>query len=147
MSVLKGLNFTAVARTNTASPEQQRRNKLIVHLREQLDILKADIAGTTYIVKKRRWQLTEDGQKLKVEGEKRLKRWWTKGADGALVFSVRWGSKLIEFERGKSGIVAADLPVLAQIIERLIAATEAGELDPMITSINKQRAASRKRAA
>lgn len=82
-----------------------------------------------------------------VEGDKRLKRWWTKGVDGALVFSVRWGSKLIEFERGKSGVIAADLQVLAQIIERLIAATDAGELDTMIASINKQRAASRKRAA
>ena len=147
MSVLKGLNFTAVVRSNAASPEQQRRTKLIAHLQEQLGMLKAEMAGTSYVVKKRRWQLTEDGHKHKVEGDKRLKRWWTTSADGSLVLAVRWGSKLIEFERGKPGIVATDVHALVQIVERLIKATEAGELDGMIASINKQRAASRKRAA
>lgn len=147
MSVLKGLNFTAVVRSNAASPEQQRRTKLIAHLQEQLGMLKAEMAGTSYVVKKRRWQLAEDGHKHKVEGDKRLKRWWATSADGSLVLAVRWGSKLIEFERGKPGIVATDLQALVQIVERLIKATEAGELDGMIASINKQRAASRKRAA
>ena len=32
MSVLKNMNFVAVPRAANATPEQQRRNKLLVHL-------------------------------------------------------------------------------------------------------------------
>src|ERR1700684_1347560 len=102
MSVLKGFTFTTVIRTANIATDQNRRNKLIAHLREQLEMAKADMAGTTYSVKKQRWELTEDGQKLKVEADKRLKRWFTKNGDGSLVLAVRWGSKMIEFERGKA---------------------------------------------
>ena len=76
MSVLKSLTFTAVPRAATASPEQHRRNKLIAHLQEQLAMAHAEMDGTAYAVKKRKWELTEDGQKYLVEVDKRLKRWW-----------------------------------------------------------------------
>src|ERR1700678_2194358 len=123
MSVLKGLTFTTVIRTANVTPEQNRRNKLIAHLREQLEMAKADMAGTAYSVKKRRWELTEDGRKLMIEADKRLKRWWTKNWDGSLVLAVRWGSKLMEFERGKAGIAAMDIKAMLTILERLITAT------------------------
>ena len=147
MSVLKGLTFTTVVRNAAISPEQYRRGKLIGHLREQLEMAKADINSSPFNVKKRRWDLTEDGRKLLVEVDKRLKRWWTKNADGTVVLTVRWGSKLIEFEKGKAGITASDMQALVGLIERLIEATAAGELDGMIANINKQRKVAKKRAS
>ncbi len=147
MSVLKSLTFTYVPRTAAASPEQHRRNKLIAHLQEQLAMARAEVDGTAYAVKKRRWELTEDGQKYLIEVDKRLKRWWSKAADGTLVLTVRWGSKPIEFEKGKAGIAVKDITAVIATLDKLIAAVEAGEMDGMIASINKLRSLPKKKAA
>ena len=85
MSMLKGFNFTAAPRAATQlTPEEVRRNKLIAHLQEQRAIAQAESAGEQHVVMRRRWQLTPTGEKLRVEVEKRLKRWWTAQADGQL---------------------------------------------------------------
>ena len=147
MSILKSLTFTPVARASMATPEQQRRAKLIAHLQEQLAMAQAEIAGTEFSVKKRRWEHTEDGQKFLIEVNKRLKRWWSKTADGSMLLVIRWGAKPMEFEKGKAGIALSDLPSVIVTLEKLIAATQAGELDNMIALMNKQRIVGKRKAA
>lgn len=147
MGILKSLSYTAVTRTSSATPEQHRRDKLIKHLQEQCSMAQSDATGSAFSVKKRRWVTNDDGQKALVEFDKRLKRWWNKATDGKLVLVVRWGSKPMEFERGKAGIVVEDLNVLINTITRLIAAVEAGEMDAIIANMNKQRPVAKKRAA
>lgn len=147
MTLLKGLTFTAAVRTSAVTPSQHRRNKLIAHLQEQLAIARADMAGGVHVVRKRRWELTETGEKHLVEVNKRLKRWWSRSGDDKIVLGVRWGSKCMEFEKGKAGIVVSDMAGLVTTLEKLIAATEAGELDAMIAAMNKQRTIPSKRAA
>ncbi len=147
MTLLKGLTFTSVVRTNAVTPEQHRRNKLIAHLQEQLAIARADVAGSVHVVRKRRWEHTESGEKHLIEVNKRLKRWWSKAADDKIVLGVRWGSKCMEFEKGKAGIVISDMAGLIVVLEKLIAATEAGDMDAMIAAMNKQRMIPKKRAA
>ncbi len=137
MNTLKGLTFTAVPRDNTLSPQQKRRNKLIAHLREQLAMAHAEIDGRIHVVKKRRWERTQDGQKHLVEVDKRLKQWWKPQADGKLLLTVRYGAKAIEFEKGKDAVVLADVGELATVLPKLIAATEAGELDGHINAVTK----------
>lgn len=147
MSVLKGLTFTAVMRAASATPEQQRRNKLIAHLQEQMSMARADMDGNSFSVKKRRWEHTEDGQKFLIEVEKRLKRWWSKDHNGNIVLTVRWGAKPIEFDKGKSGIALSDMSALVSTLDKLIAATQAGELDEIIARMNKQRMVPKRKAA
>ena len=137
MNALKGLTFAAVPRENTLTPQQKRRNKLIAHLREQLAIAEAEIDGRIHVVKKRRWERTQDGQKHLVEVDKRLKQWWKPQADGKLLLTVRYGAKAIEFEKGKDAVVIADVRELATVLPKLIAATEAGELDGHINAVTK----------
>ena len=147
MSILKSLSYTAVTRTSSATPEQHRRDKLIKHLQEQCSMAQSEVTGTAFNIKKRRWVTNDDGQRALVEFDKRLKRWWNKATDGKLVLVVRWGSKPMEFERGKGGIVVEDLNVLINTLTRLIAAVEAGEMDAIIANMNKQRPVAKKRAA
>jgi hypothetical protein len=137
MNALNGLTFAAMPRLNGLTPQQKRRNKLIAHLQEQLAMAKASAAGTVYVVKKRRWEYSGDGQKHLVEVDKRLKQWWRLAADGKLLFVVRYGAKAIEFEKGKDAIVVADVAELTEVLPKLIAATEAGELDTQINAITK----------
>ena len=147
MSILKTLSYTIVTKKTAATPEVNRRNKLIVHLQEQLGMARAEISGTTYIVKKRRWELTEDGRKLLVERDKRLKKWYSTYNDGTIVLTIRWGSKLLEIERGKAGIVLADITTMIGVLEGLIAAVDNGELDTHIAKANAARTIPKKKVA
>ena len=139
MSVLKGLNLVAMPRPTSISPEIARRNKLIGHLREQLAIANADAKGEIHIVRKRRWDLTEDGQKHLIDVDKRLKRWWIKNSNNTIVLCIRWANRPLEFEKGKTGISLPDDNALTDTLERLIAAAEVGEFDPLISAAYKQR--------
>lgn len=147
MSLLKSLNYTALPRKTSLTPEQQRRQKLIKHLLEQMGMAKAAIEGTTFKVQKRRWEYTPDGEKIMADFDKRLLPWWHTVADGSLVLTIKWGSKAMEFERGKAGIAAENLAEVVKLLERFITATDAGELDTHISNINKLRIPGKKKAA
>jgi hypothetical protein len=146
MSVLKSMNFVAVPRAVNATPEQQRRNKLLVHLREQKAIAVADSEGRLHSVKKRRWELTEDGDKFQIEVEKRLKRWW-QTTDKGVALTVRWGNKQIEFEKGKTAILVEGAAQLPSVFDQLILGAANGDFDKFIAEMNKQRVGFKKRAA
>ena len=146
MSVLKSMNFVAVPRAVNATPEQQRRNKLLVHLREQKAIAVADLEGRLHTVKKRRWELTDDGDKYQIEVEKRLKRWWQE-TDKGIALAVRWGNKPIEFEKGKTAILVESAAQLPAVFEQLILGAANGDFDKFIAEMNRQRVGFKKRAA
>lgn len=137
MSVLKGLTFTAVPRNTGLAPEQHRRAKLASHLREQLAIAEAQVAGRIHVVKKRRWEYTDDGQKHLIEVDKRLKQWWKTQPDGKVVLTVRYGSKPLEFEKGKGAVVLKGMDDLLTLLPKLVDAAEAGEFDSFISAAGK----------
>lgn len=146
MSALKGLTFSAYTRPDRLSAEVQRRNKLIAHLQEQLEMVRAEADGKAYTVNKRKWLRNEDGTKVAVEVSKRLKAWYSTQANGNILLTVRYGSKPIEFEKGKAAIVLKSRDDLLTLLPKLIVAVEAGEFDSYINSVTKQRIV-RKKAA
>ncbi len=73
--------------------------------------------------------------------------WWRTDEKGQVVFFVRLGWKPIEFERGKAGIVAGSTEKLPEVIDVLIGAVRAGELDPMLDQARTARPAPKKKAA
>lgn len=66
-----------------------------------------------------------------MELPKRVKRWWTVDAAGNCFFVVRYGSKVLALQEGKSAI-ACSKDELASIVQTLIDAVAAGELDTVI---------------
>lgn len=137
VSILKGLTLVAVPRNVMLSQEEQRRAKLSNHLREQLDMASAQVAGRIHVVKKRRWQRTEDGQKHLIEVDKRLKPWWKQTSDGKVVLAVRYGSKVLELEKGKGAIALKSMDELVGLLPKLIDAVDAGEFDSYIAAVKK----------
>jgi hypothetical protein len=122
------------------TPEQHRRAKLAAHLREQLANATAQAEGRIHVVKKRRWDYTDDGQKHLIEVDKRLRHWWTQQQDGKVLFTVRYGSKLLEFEKGKGAILLKNIDELIAVLPKLIAAADAGEFDSYIAAPGKPKA-------
>ena len=143
MSMLKGLTFTKAPRAANLIPsEEYRRNKLVANLQEQRDIAQADAEGREHQVLRRRWEITETGEKKRVEVAKRLKRWWSTDAEGRVVLVVRWGSKLLELQGDKAAVVVGDKAKLVPVLDKIIAAVRAGELDVAIDKSNYGRAGS-----
>ncbi|EKS33890.1 DUF6641 family protein [Afipia clevelandensis] len=141
MPVLKSLSFTAVPKT-AGDPTGMRRAKFIEKLEEQ----KLLLADPGYV---RTVQRTAevDGVKQAVVRKQRVKPWWKTDSSGQIVMSVKFGSKPIEFEKGKAGIAVPSKDKLPTVINTLIEAVRAGELDDLFAAASKSRPLPKKKAA
>jgi len=128
MKTLKSLTFAA-ASLGQHSPTLSRRQKLLAHLEEQLAIAR----DPKHMRVQHRWVTQDDGTKTRIEQPKRVRRWWRNDLSGKLYLTVRYGSKAIEFEKGKTAIVLADESKLIDALETVIAATKSGELDDQLS--------------
>jgi plasmid stabilization system protein ParE len=141
MPILKNLTFTAVP-ARTHDPVAARRSKLVERLEEQ----KALLADPAHVRKSTRWTGKGD-ERRQVEREQRVRPWWRTDPSGAVVMAVYHGARPLEFEKGKAGIAVADRGKLPALIDTLIAAAKAGELDALMAKAPKPGGAKARRAA
>lgn len=141
MPVLKSLSFTALPK-NTNDPVHIRRAKFIAKLEEQKQLL--EDPGFVRTVHR---TAEIDGQKQVVVRKQRVKPWWKIDPAGHIVMSIKFGAKPIEFEKGKAGIAVPSKDKLPTVINTLIEAVRAGELDELFAAASKQRPAFKKKAA
>lgn len=133
MTTLKSLTFAALPRLSAADPVVQRRNKLIVRLQQQIELVK----DPNFTLTRQKWIGDEHGVKQLRELRKRVRSWVRTDATGAVVLTVRYGAKPIEFQPGKAAIVVGKKEKLIQTIEAVILAVSAGELDSVLATMSK----------
>jgi hypothetical protein len=141
MPVLKSLSFTAIPK-DTNDPVHIRRAKFIMKLEEQKQLLQdpgyvRTVHRTTEI----------DGQKQVVVRKQRVKPWWKTDPSGQIVMSIKFGTKPIEFEKVKASILVPSKDKLPTVINALIEAVRAGELDEHFAQGSKLRPTFKKKAA
>jgi hypothetical protein len=141
MAALKSLSFTAIPKLS-GNPILARRAKLIERLEEQ----KALVENPTFTRVSQRW-IKVDGQRQPVEKRHRVSPWWRPDGSGQLVMSVKFGSRPIEFEKGKAGIAVPNKEKLITVIDMVIAAVRNGELDDHLTQASKLRTSKMRKAA
>lgn len=127
MTTLSGLTFSVLPET-VKSPTIERRMKLLKKLDEQ-HALALDPAATK-TVKKR--IVAEDGSSRVVQQSRNIRPWWKESPSGGWFLTVRFGGRPLEFEKGKAAISFPNRSDLVSVIESLIAATKAGELDGLL---------------
>jgi hypothetical protein len=132
MPVLKSLTFTTIP-TPGGNPTLDRRAKVIACLEEQKLLLK----DPNYTRTVRTW-VRKDGERTMVEKQQRVTPWWRQHSNGTYALFVRSGLKPIEFEKGKTAIAVPSLDKLPSVIDTLIAAIRAGELDAQLAQTSKQ---------
>ena len=133
MPVLKSLSFTAMPKSAN-DPVHIRRAKFIAKLEEQ----KLLVQDPAYIRTVQR-MADVDGQKQPVVLKQRVRPWWKVDPSGQIIMSIKFGAKPIEFEKGKAGIAVPSKDKLPAVIDTLIAAVRAGELDDLFTQASKSR--------
>jgi hypothetical protein len=78
-----------------------------------------------------------DGQRQAVTKQQAVRPWWKTDPAGQVVMSIKFGAKPIEFEKGKAGIVVPSKDKLPVLIDTLISAVRAGELDELFSQAAK----------
>jgi hypothetical protein len=126
MAILKSLTFTTLP-TPSANPTLDRRTRTIARLEEQKILLK----DPNYIRTVRTW-VRKDGEKSMVEKHQRVAPWWRQHPNGTFALFVRSGLKPIEFEKGKPAIAVPSLDKIPLVIDTVISAIRAGELDTQL---------------
>jgi hypothetical protein len=138
MTSLKSLTFTTLPKS-TVNPTLDRRTKIIARLEEQ----KALMRDSGYMRTVRAWGKNDSGEKAMIEKKQRVLPWWSAQPNGSCVFFVRAGWKPVEFEKGKSAIAVPSIDKLPSVIDTVIAAVRAGELDDQLAHASAQAAPKR----
>lgn len=141
MATLATLKLSTAVKPTHMPAVQVRRNKLVRRLWEQIELARAQAAGTQFApIKFRSYQDKETGLRKQVETTKRVKQWWFTADNGKLVMNVRYGARVIELAKGKSSIEIGSTDQLLPTLELIKQAVEAGELDAQIeAAANKLR--------
>ena len=133
MSHLKALKLASASPASVMQDRSQRvRDRVIVFLREQKTMAEAKIGGTTFSATRTVWQKDEQGRRYPVEKPKRVRAGWFEGSDGKTYFSLRYAGTVIELAKDRNAVEVPTLAELPTIIEKLIEATKAGELDAQL---------------
>ena len=133
MPVLKSLSFTAIPKSSS-DPVHMRRAKFIEKLEEQKLLLQDP--GYVRTVQR---TAEVDGQKQAVVRKQRVRPWWKMASTGQIIMSVKFGAKPIEFEKGKAGIAVPSKDRLPTVINTLIEAVRAGEMDDLFANASQSR--------
>ena len=128
MTVLNSLKLVSFSPIINTSPDAVRRRKLIAKIDEQLALA----ANSDYQPTKTKRVKDEEGNVQKVEVKKRIKRWWAATADGKVNLTIRYGSKAIEFTKGKNAIELDSEEQVASTLLKVKEAVQAGEFDALI---------------
>ena len=131
MKHLSKLKLVAAQQRHALTKIEQRRAKLIEKLEEQYSLAEALISGVKYEPLRKVWHTNSEGERVRIERPKRLRPWYWLNADGCF-FSVYYGSKLIKLDGEMTAISLEDRSELPAVIQAVIEAVRAGELDEAI---------------
>ena len=133
-SVLSSLKVINAVKQVANDSTQFRREKLCKKLDEQISLAKAVKDGNTFTVKRQRnIKDKESGLSTTVEVNKKVRQWWFVNRDtNKVALQLRYGTKVIEFAKGKNAIEVNSGEELITTLQKLRTATMSGELDESI---------------
>jgi hypothetical protein len=135
MTMLKSLTLTQFPKQEFGNPVVARRAKLIARIEEQ----KALLADPLYMAVDQKWMRSPDGRKELVARKRKVRRWWREDATGAIYIAIKYGQKRLEIEKGKPAIAVANKQDIGNVLDVLIEATRAGELDSALQTMSRAR--------
>ena len=139
MSGLSALKFTNSKPQHGNSPQQARRQKFCIKLDEQIQLAKAQQAGTEFApIKVRMVKDAETGESRKVEVPKKIKPWWWSDDKGKICITVRYGARTLEIMDGKNAIEADSIADVITSLQVIRTAADKGELDKRIEAVTSK---------
>ena len=136
MAPLKTLVFKTIKRNRRESDVIARRDKLIVKLEEQQKVLEHYVKGEQYAVTLPKWMQNNQGERVFVQKQRIIRPWFFE-RDGGYYLQVKYGTRILSVDGVHNAIFVEAISDLSEILSKLIAATETGELDAAIAQALK----------
>ena len=134
MTHLSKLKFSDKQRSQgKMTVEERLRHKLIDRLKEQRELAEADLKGETLV--RTRYKMIKDeetGETKRVQVPRLMRRWWWQDETDAVLLELRYGNKPIAVVDNKSTIEVGAMDKLPKVIDMVIEAVSAGELDKVL---------------
>ena len=149
MSVLKTLKLSQATPAGLAVNSKDRaRAKVIAHLEQQKQLLAAHLEGRMFDATRPVYRTNDAGQRVRVMAPIHVRRDWFEDAGGTIHFMVRYGSKALKLDKtGNSSVEIGKLDALAGVIDTLVNAARAGELDVQLAAAVQERSKAFKRSS
>jgi hypothetical protein len=80
-----------------------------------------------------------EGARVRVEVPRRVRKSWFEDGSRTTHFIMQYGGRPLEIAKGKTAIEVGSLPMLPMLIDSLIEAVRAGELDAALTNAAAER--------
>jgi hypothetical protein len=130
MPILEQLKVTDVSPQTRASRVDRFRRRLIGAIDLQIEIAKADAAGQTLnLTRKRRVKDKTTGRKELKDAPLQVRRWWWRDEGGTVHLALKSGMKTLELAPGRSAIEVGGIEELPAKLALVRDAVRAGELD------------------
>jgi hypothetical protein len=133
MTHLAKLTFKTVTKSVTRDPVVARRDKLVLALREQKSVVEAAVRGEDFTVERSKWMNNPEGERVLVKTKRRVKPWFFE-QDGGWYVQCRYGARVIAADGKNNAVFVKSLKDVDTVLDALIAATAAGELDAAIAA-------------
>ena len=135
MSALNNLKFVSAKRPNQIPEIQVRRRKLSNALWSQIQLATALQKNENYTEK--RFRTVRDkhtGESKQVELNKRVRQMWFVAENGKVCIQIKYGSRVLDFGRGKNAIEVNSADELISALTTLKGAVENGEMDAQLNA-------------
>lgn len=133
MRHLAKLTFKSVTRSTTRDPVMARRDKLVSALEEQKRVYEAALEGEEYRVERNKWMTNEQGERVAVKTQRRVRAWFFEQDCGWYV-QCRYGARVIAVDGSNNAVFVKTLKDVGAVLDVFIAAVNAGELDRAISA-------------
>jgi hypothetical protein len=124
------------------------RAKVVGHLEQQKQLLAAHMEGKAFDATRPVYKTNEAGERVRVMQPLHVRRGWFEDATGTVHFMVRYGAKPLPLDKaGSTSVEVGTLDALPGVVDALLAAVRAGELDAQLAAAAQERSKVFKRRA
>lgn len=131
-TILSSLNLSDSQKQNVSDKITERRNKLLKKLEEQKLVAEAALRDEEYFGKKTVSEIDEDGNKTTIEVPKRVNRWFYTNNGSEWYLEIKYGNRVLQLAMDKAAIVVGSLENMVDVIDKVMNAVSAKELDEAI---------------
>jgi hypothetical protein len=140
MTHLTKLTFKTVDRSSTRDPIIARRDKLVAGLKEQKLVHAATLKKQDHLVERDKWMTNDTGERVLVKTHRRIRPWFFE-QDGGWYVQCRYGARAITADGTNNAVFVKSLADVLGVLDALLNAAAAGELDRAITQVAERKPA------
>jgi hypothetical protein len=121
------------------SQRDRLRLRVVEHLEQQKLLVDGVLTGKPYVAYKAMTRVDASGERIRVQEPRHVRRGWFEDTRGVVFFAIRYGAKSLMLDKTNSAIEVGPLKDLPGLLDVMIDAVKAGELDTQLAAAAQDR--------